>query len=58
MIAMYWLLFYDYVDDIADRRGPYREAHLAVAREAHEAGTSFIEIQNTMLFATVGQRSE
>jgi len=26
--------------------------------EAAEAGTSFIEIQNTMLFATVGQRSE
>ncbi len=23
------LLLYDYVDDMADRRGPYREAHLA-----------------------------
>jgi uncharacterized protein YciI len=23
------LLFYDYVEDIVDRRGPHREAHLA-----------------------------
>jgi uncharacterized protein len=23
------LLFYDYVDDIVERRGPHREAHLA-----------------------------
>jgi uncharacterized protein YciI len=23
------LLFYDYVDDIVDRRGPHRDAHLA-----------------------------
>jgi hypothetical protein len=28
------------------------------AREATQAGPSFVEIQNTMLFATVGQRSE
>jgi SAM-dependent methyltransferase len=28
------------------------------AQEAREAGTSFVEIQNTMLFATVGQRAE
>lgn len=36
---MYWLLFYDYVDDIAERRGPLREAHLGLARDAHDAGT-------------------
>jgi SAM-dependent methyltransferase len=30
----------------------------AYRSEAQEAGASFIEIQNTMLFATVGQRSE
>jgi uncharacterized protein YciI len=36
---MYWLLFYDYVDGIADRRGPFRDAHLALARKAHDAGT-------------------
>ncbi|MGH9279454.1 MAG: YciI-like protein [Acidimicrobiales bacterium] len=36
---MYWLLFYDYVDDILERRAPFREAHLALAGAAHEAGT-------------------
>ncbi|HEX6595525.1 MAG TPA: YciI-like protein [Acidimicrobiales bacterium] len=36
---MYWLLFYDYVDGIAERRGPFRDAHLALAREAQDAGT-------------------
>jgi ubiquinone/menaquinone biosynthesis C-methylase UbiE len=30
----------------------------AYAAEARQAGPSFIEIQNTMLFATVGQKSE
>jgi len=28
------------------------------ARDAASAGSSFVEIQNTMLFATVGQRNE
>ncbi len=36
---MYWLLFYDYVEDIADRRAPYREAHLSQARETAARGT-------------------
>jgi uncharacterized protein YciI len=31
---MHYLLFYDYVADIADRRGPHRAAHIAYAREA------------------------
>ena len=35
---MYLLLFYDYVDDISERRAPFREAHLALAREMHERG--------------------
>ncbi|MFP5319848.1 MAG: YciI-like protein [Acidimicrobiia bacterium] len=35
---MHWLLFYDYVDDMAERRAPFREAHLALAREARAAG--------------------
>lgn len=35
---MYSLLFYDYVDDIAERRTPFREAHLTLAREMHERG--------------------
>lgn len=30
------ILFYDYVDDILERRGPYREAHLERIRAARE----------------------
>ncbi|HYZ09649.1 MAG TPA: YciI-like protein [Pseudonocardiaceae bacterium] len=33
---MHSLLLYDYVDDIVERRAPFRDAHLALAREAHE----------------------
>jgi uncharacterized protein YciI len=32
------ILFYDYVADILERRGPYREAHLAGIRAEREAG--------------------
>ncbi len=32
------LLLYDYVEDIAERRGPYREGHLGRIREGKEAG--------------------
>jgi uncharacterized protein YciI len=32
------ILFYDYVDDVLERRGPYREAHLAAIRAELEAG--------------------
>lgn len=35
---MYSLLMYDYVDNIVERRTPFREAHLALASEAHERG--------------------
>ncbi|MBI3050548.1 MAG: methyltransferase domain-containing protein [Acidobacteria bacterium] len=35
----------------------YLDALDAYAREAHQAGSTFVEIQNTMLFATVGQKS-
>lgn len=35
---MHWLLTYDYVDDIATRRAPFREAHLALVRQLHEDG--------------------
>ncbi|MDQ2789107.1 MAG: hypothetical protein DLM60_20775 [Pseudonocardiales bacterium] len=35
---MYSLLFYDYVDDIVERRAPFREAHLALVGEAHGRG--------------------
>jgi ubiquinone/menaquinone biosynthesis C-methylase UbiE len=35
----------------------YLDALDAYARDAHVAGSAFVEIQNTMLFATVGQKS-
>lgn len=31
---MYYLLLYDYVENIVERRAPYREEHLRLAREA------------------------
>ena len=37
-VALVHLLFYDYVDDILDRRAPHREAHLALIAEWHAAG--------------------
>jgi uncharacterized protein len=33
-----YVLFYDYVEDVLERRGPYREAHLAAIRAAKEDG--------------------
>ena len=35
---MHQVLFYDYVDDILERRGAYRDAHLALIRQAKEDG--------------------
>jgi uncharacterized protein YciI len=32
------VLVYEYVPDLADRRGPYREEHLALIRRWHEDG--------------------
>jgi uncharacterized protein len=32
------ILFYEYVDDIAERRGPYREAHLTHLRRWRDDG--------------------
>lgn len=34
----YFALFYDLVEDMVNRRVPYREAHLGLAREAHARG--------------------
>jgi hypothetical protein len=33
-----YLLLYTYVEDIADRRGPYRDAHLQRIRAEREVG--------------------
>lgn len=35
---MFWLLFYDLVDDYLERRAPLRDDHLGLARAAHERG--------------------
>lgn len=35
---MHWLLVYDYVEDIVERRGPFRAEHLALAQSASERG--------------------
>ncbi len=35
---MYYLLLYGVVDNFTERRAAFREAHLKLAREAHERG--------------------
>ena len=35
----YWILTYDYVPDILEKRAPFRDSHLALAGRAHEEGT-------------------
>ena len=37
-MATHHILFYDYVDGMIDRRGPYRDAHLARISEQQGAG--------------------
>lgn len=37
-VAVYYLLFYDYVENAVERRAPHREAHLRLARESLERG--------------------
>jgi len=36
--SMYWVLFYDLVDDYLERRAPLRDRHLGNAREYLERG--------------------
>ena len=36
--AVHQLLVYDYVEDMLERRAPYREAHLARIRAERDAG--------------------
>lgn len=35
---MHYLLFYTFVEGIAEKRKPYRDEHLALARAAHDRG--------------------
>jgi len=37
-MADHHILFYDYVENMAERRTPYRDAHLATLRAEREAG--------------------
>jgi len=34
----YWALFYEFVDDMINRRMPYREEHLRLIRDGHARG--------------------
>jgi uncharacterized protein YciI len=36
---VYYILFYETVEDYVERRAPYREEHLAYARAAQERGS-------------------
>jgi uncharacterized protein YciI len=38
MVVMYFLLFYEVVDDYIERRQAFRDEHLRLAREAHARG--------------------
>jgi uncharacterized protein YciI len=35
---MYFIVFYDYVENVIERRAPYREAHLSVVKEYVDRG--------------------
>ncbi|MBN9494079.1 hypothetical protein J0H33_12150 [bacterium] len=35
---MYYILFYDYVADVAERRAPHRAAHLSLLQGLHQDG--------------------
>jgi len=35
---MHYLLFYDYVENMLERRSPFREGHLALAKAAQQRG--------------------
>ena len=37
---MYYMLLYDYVDDVLERRPAYRDAHLKLLTDLHERGDS------------------
>ncbi len=35
---MYYMLLYDYIKDVATKRAPLRESHLAIVRQLHKDG--------------------
>jgi SAM-dependent methyltransferase len=46
------------LNPVQEAGSEYLDAIDAYRQEAYSAGSSFVEIQNTMLFATVGQKAE
>lgn len=39
LAATQYLLRYDYIPDVLDKRGPYREGHLSIAQQMIDQGT-------------------
>ena len=39
---MYFLLFYETVENYVEERAPFREAHLAYAKAAHDRGELYL----------------
>jgi uncharacterized protein YciI len=37
-VALRWILFYDYVEDVLERRAPHREGHLGLIGRWKESG--------------------
>jgi uncharacterized protein YciI len=35
---VHYLLLYDYVENVVERRAPFRESHIALAKGAHDRG--------------------
>jgi uncharacterized protein len=42
MAQSWFVLIYEYVPDMIERRVPYREAHLALLRELHDRGEVYM----------------
>lgn len=60
---MWWLLFYDYVPDVLERRGPLRPAHLALLQELRTRGVvrlagAFADPVDGAAFVFKGSREE
>lgn len=61
---MYYLLTYDYVDNIVERRAPYRENHLSLVGECVERGELVLAgayadpVDGALLVFRVDERSQ
>ncbi|MCC6382087.1 MAG: hypothetical protein IT304_06225 [Dehalococcoidia bacterium] len=60
---MWWLLFYDYVPEVLERRGPLRPAHLALLQDLRARGVvrlagAFAEPVDGAVFVFKGTRED